>query len=148
MYTIITGEVAVIGRSDRGDPVEFCRQGPGSNIGIIELAFGHHCVADVVVTTPTVKMLRVDRHDFENSPKSEEIRNVVTRFVEEDDTFVVYRARHMIPAKSIDIPSRKVSSSTSKQPAAVTPATATSTTTTTTAPSGAVKATSMAGASS
>jgi hypothetical protein len=114
MYTIVTGEVAVIGRSDRGDLVEFCRQGPGSNIGIIELAFGHRCVADVVVTTPTVKMLRVDRHDFEKSPRSDEIRRVVTKFVEEDDTFVVYRARHMIPAKNIDLPSRRASSS--KQP--------------------------------
>lgn len=118
MYTIITGEVAVIGRSDRGDLVEFCRQGPGSNIGIIELAFGHRCVADVVVTTPKVKLLRVDRRDFENSPRSEEIRHVVTQFVEEDDTFVVYRARHMIPAKSIDLPSRRQPQSTTTAAAA------------------------------
>lgn len=103
MYTIVQGEVSVVGRSDSGEPLEFCHNGPGSNLGIYELVFGHRCVADVVVVTPSIKLLKINRQDFEACSKIDEIRRVVTEYVETDDSFIVYRARYLKKSKSVDV---------------------------------------------
>lgn len=94
LYTIVRGEVSVVGRSDSGDPQEFCRNGPGCNLGIVELVFKHKCVADVIAVTP-VTLLKIDSKDFDSCSRLDDIQKVVTKHVMEDDSFVVYRARHM-----------------------------------------------------
>ena len=95
MYLLQRGEVEVRGRRDNGTTLVICRETAGATLGVVELAYRHLCVADVVVTTPDAKLVKIDRHWFDLIVDKRLIEDVVTQHVEEEDSFVVYRARHL-----------------------------------------------------
>lgn len=104
-YTILSGEVRIVGRSNDGDPIELCVQGPGNCLGVLELVFGHNSVADVV-TVGKAKLLKIDREDFEavigNSPM---VRSAVDDYIANDTEYVAYRIR--FPRRSVPSTSAK-----------------------------------------
>ena len=54
MYVIVEGVVKVVGRDDKGNPVDVCEFGRGDIVGEMEFLNDHNTVADVIAKTPEV----------------------------------------------------------------------------------------------
>lgn len=88
--TVVTGEVSVIGRDSLGEPCHICDEGPGFGIGFLEVVFGHDSVADVVVISDEVKLLRIDKSHFETIAAEPTVRAALDRHIHENEKYAPY----------------------------------------------------------
>jgi hypothetical protein len=98
LYMVTHGQVKVVGRGgpQHADPVLICEQEPGSTLGVLELAFGHPCVADVVAEGP-VKALFISREAYNHvmgGTVAEETKKAVEDYIKEDPIFAPYRLHY------------------------------------------------------
>ena len=96
IFTVISGELRVIGRNDFGEPTEIGTHRPGESTGVVEIVFGHRCVADVIVVSPTARCVMLMREDIEEVEGGmSSMRKTVQDFVTHDENFLPYRMRFM-----------------------------------------------------
>eukprot|EP00758_Cryptobia_borreli_P012144 Tbor_TRINITY_DN5721_c2_g2::TRINITY_DN5721_c2_g2_i15::g.20773::m.20773 len=95
IYTVLTGELKIIGRDDYGELIEIARHYPGDITGGMEIVFGHKCVADVIVASNKVKVVRILREDIEAVDGAlVAMRRIFKEYIESNDDYILYRSRH------------------------------------------------------
>lgn len=101
-FIIATGLVDIVGRDDAGDPMHIHVNKPGDCVGAVELTFGHKCVADVVVSSPSLRAVFISKDDFMAAVDPEKdperfgrVKEDMRRFLGEDDEYVAYRIRYL-----------------------------------------------------
>ena len=96
LFTVLSGELKVVGRNDFGEPTDIASHIPGDSTGVVEIVFGHKCVADVIVVTPTARCMMLRREDIEAVEGGmSSMRKTVQDYITRDDDFLPYRMRFM-----------------------------------------------------
>eukprot|EP01062_Namystynia_karyoxenos_P066247 TRINITY_DN6020_c0_g1_i1.p1 TRINITY_DN6020_c0_g1~~TRINITY_DN6020_c0_g1_i1.p1 ORF type:complete len:502 (+),score=160.32 TRINITY_DN6020_c0_g1_i1:112-1506(+) len=91
-FIIVEGVVKVYGREgDTADhPTKYvCDFGVGDCVGELEFVHGHRCVADVIASTPTVRVAKMGKKHFEKVMGP--VSDVLKQRAMEDSKFAYYR---------------------------------------------------------